>query len=331
MPLPPVFIQAKSLKMLGAILFFLLLPISQVYSQNDTPIIINSDINRFWEAFDMLSYANNLPDSIRIIQQGYLDKASIGLKKFIKVRNITANSLLYQIKKAPAYWKGIRPNTYLIQEYKADIASQMDLYDQSLRNFRPPFICFAIGQLTSGGTVRDNWLLIGTEMVTSDSTIDKSQLTEWHRSVLPKEPKILEFTAHEMVHTQQRFGLVYLWAMERNRLLTMSIKEGAADFVSEKITGLNINESIHPYGLANEEELWKEFSEEMYGKDFSKWLYNGEKSSNRPADLGYFIGYRICEAYYEQSKNKEKALHKIIKTNSYRRLLKKSGYAERFD
>ncbi|PRY85154.1 DUF2268 domain-containing putative Zn-dependent protease [Mongoliibacter ruber] len=299
----------------------------KAFSQVYPPIIIHSDIDRFWIAFDQLQNAKSSQDTLDILQQLYFDKGSVGLKKFAKAKDINSQSLALQIRKAPEFWKSIRPNTYLVKNYNDEISDQIELYRETLRRFKNPYICFAIGALGAGGTVYDGWLLIGAEMVTTDSLTNIFQLTDWHRAVLPKSNKILEFTAHELVHTQQRFGLGYLLSYFRNKLLTMTIVEGAADFVSEKITGLNINESIYPYGYENEKELWQAFSSEMYGNDISNWLYNGNKSKERPADLGYFIGYRICEAYYNQAENKEKALNKIVKTNNYRRLLKKSGYA----
>jgi len=96
------------------------------------------------------------------------------------------------------------------------------------------------------------------------------------------------------------------------------------------VTGTSINGKMYTYGYAHEKEIWEAFSKEMYGKEYKKWLYNGSSSKERPADLGYFIGYRICEAYYNQAEDKEKALHTILKTNNYRSFLKKSGYAEQF-
>ena len=66
----------------------------------------------------------------------------------------------------------------------------------------------------------------------------------------------------------------------------------------------------------------------MMGNKYKKWLYNGNSSKDRPADLGYFIGYRICEAYYNQAEDKEKALNEILKINRFKKLLKKSGYGK---
>ena len=50
----------------------------------------------------------------------------------------------------------------------------------------------------------------------------------------------------------------------------------------------------------------------MYGQETKKWLYNGNDAPCGNADLGYFMGYTICKAYYKNAKNKEQALKDII-------------------
>lgn len=79
-------------------------------------------------------------------------------------------------------------------------------------------------------------------------------------------------------------------------LLSQSIREGAADFIAELTSGSLPAGAYLPYGLAHEADLWAEFREVMHGDDMAGWLYGGQPEG-RPADLGYFIGYRIAEAY----------------------------------
>ena len=66
------------------------------------------------------------------------------------------------------------------------------------------------------------------------------------------------------------------------------------------ISKLNINGKSYVYGNANEKTLWLEFKAEINAAKFDKWLYNSG-IKDRPADLGYFIGYKICEAYYKKA------------------------------
>ena len=79
------------------------------------------------------------------------------------------------------------------------------------------------------------------------------------------------------------------------------------------------------YGLAHEAELWAEFRERMHGTDYSGWLY-GDPPGERPADLGYFIGYRIAQAYYEKAGDKQAAVREIIRGAELDSLVVRSGY-----
>ncbi|MBC7808379.1 MAG: hypothetical protein H7145_19775 [Akkermansiaceae bacterium] len=68
----------------------------------------------------------------------------------------------------------------------------------------------------------------------------------------------------------------------------------------------------------------------MNGKDISNWFYQGDRAKDRPADLGYYIGYKICEAYYERAKDKNAAVRAMLETTDVAAFLKASGYAEKF-
>ncbi len=54
----------------------------------------------------------------------------------------------------------------------------------------------------------------------------------------------------------------------------------------------------------------------------------GRPPDGRPNDLGYFIGYRIAEAYYNRTADKQHAIRDIINggNGNVRELLAKSGY-----
>ena len=50
----------------------------------------------------------------------------------------------------------------------------------------------------------------------------------------------------------------------------------------------------------------------MYKPDFSKWIYNAATAKDRPADLGYYVGYLITRAYYRKAKDKRQAVYDIL-------------------
>ncbi|NRB53999.1 MAG: hypothetical protein HRU41_40500 [Saprospiraceae bacterium] len=290
--------------------------------------ITTVDIDHFWEAYDSLATTK---DSVGTIQRLYLDRGTDGLKQFLKARKFTAQEYVSLIRAFPKFWESIRPNTLAVKGQKKVILDIFRRYKEIYPKFKPPKICFAIGTLRTGGTVRKDYLLIGTEIASADSTTNKDRMNIWLKSVLGQTGNITGMVAHETVHfLQSKAVLPMANAYFGHRLLMFAIREGAADFIAEKAVGYHINAHIFQFGEENEEELWKEFEQEMLKNKLNKWLYNGASAKGRPADLGYYIGYKICEKYYEGAKDKDKALIDIIRLKHYKRFLKKSGYAEKW-
>lgn len=50
----------------------------------------------------------------------------------------------------------------------------------------------------------------------------------------------------------------------------------------------------------------------MCAKESINWLYNGGDVKDKQADLGYYMGYKIAESYYNNSDDKNKAISEII-------------------
>lgn len=77
---------------------------------------------------------------------------------------------------------------------------------------------------------------------------------------------VVSIVIHELIHYQQ--------PMHGNDLTTAVMNEGAADVISERITGHDIDEDTKPYGDSHEEELWEQFQEDRKTNDLNPWLYN---------------------------------------------------------
>jgi uncharacterized protein YjaZ len=74
--------------------------------------------------------------------------------------------------------------------------------------------------------------------------------------------------------------------------------------------------------------LWAEFETAMHGTDVGRWLYNQDsEAADRPGDLGYFVGYRIAQSFYERTADKEAAVAAIIEMPDADAFLAESGYA----
>jgi hypothetical protein len=297
-------------------LLFCAFPKAQTRSSIET-----ADIRHFWYAFDMLENAKSFDDSVTIIQREYINKATPGFREFIRLRNLTAQEYARLIRHFPGFWRSIRNETLKVSERIAEIEDLLDKYETSLPNFKQPDICFAIGCLRTGGTISGDLILIGTEIAASTPETDTTRLSPWLKSVIGQVGDIVDMVAHETIHTQQR-------EKDLKNLAEFALNEGIADFLSEQVTGLNINRRIHAYGLANDCTLKKEFLMDYQKdkKDITGWLYNGNKAITRPADLGYYIGYRIAEDYYTRAKDKQKALADLLDTRKYMKIFNTSSY-----
>ena len=194
------------------LLFILIFGIAN--SQNKQ-IIETSDIENFWKAFDKLKYASNKNDSINIIQTEYIDQSTEFFKEFIKVRNFKSEEYVSLIYKYPKFWSSIRKETENVKNRKDDIEKILDKYEKEIPNFKRPNVCFAIGCLRTGGTVSGNLILIGTEIAASTPKTEKSELSNWLKSVIGTIGNIVSMVSHETIHTQQkkrllaRFGRTY--------------------------------------------------------------------------------------------------------------------------
>lgn len=177
-----------------------------------------------------------------------------------------------------------------------------------------------IGVANSGGTVSDAGLLIGAEMCGLTPTTPKEELGQWLNDVLKPIDYIPPIVAHELIHFQQNFS-------PNKTLPGRSLKEGTADFLGQLISQQNFNDhNYYNYGTLHEKVLWNEFKSEMDAERFNKWLFNGSNIKDRPADLGYFIGCKISEAYYKKAEDRKQAVADILNIKDAKEFLRQSGY-----
>ena len=169
-----------------------------------------------------------------------------------------------------------------------------------------------MGARNSGGTVADAGLILGVEMYSRRPTA----------ALNPDD--FVGLVTHELVHFEQK-------SSTSNTLLHQSMIEGAADFIAELIAGRNGNERTKAYADGHEQEIWETFSKEMHGIKLDDWLYNaGKVKAGIPPDLGYYVGYKVCQAYYEHASDKRAALRQIMPMENEEKILKNSTYSDRF-
>ena len=257
---------------------------------------ITEDYERFWQAFDEMDNSSKNPF------EDYLKNASEGFSPLVGYFD---PKTLYQT----------------VEERKEDYLKSRNILDSlsgketeikkaysELKNWYPsakfPPVYFVVGMFTSGGTITDKGLLIGSEKLENLSGLTG-------------------LVAHELIHYQQKIE-------GKDNLLKQSILEGSADFIGEMISGEHINLVPYNYGNENEEELCKEFVKAMKKKKYIDWLYETSGKDNRPNDLGYWIGYKITDAYFKKQTDKKQAINSILNIEDPLAFLQESEYLEKY-
>ncbi|MBS1562806.1 MAG: hypothetical protein JST39_00400, partial [Bacteroidetes bacterium] len=294
--------------------------------------VLTADIDHFWQAFDKLSSCKTFADSTTVFQKTYLDRASDGLVDFIAARDLTAEKYVRLVARHPKFFASVRKNTYSVKGTEPVIQQLFDKFRSLYGNFRPFKVCFAIGILNTGGTVSDRFVLIGTEITASSQGVDVSEFVrdkDMNKAKLltgadDLVQKVRNIVAHECVHTQQKPGDD---STAKCPLLNQVLREGICDFIGELVAGGQINTATHIYGDAHEKALWEELKANLCSGSMSQWLYNGSRSGDRPPDLGYYMGYRIAQAYYNQAADKKQAITDIIEMRRPMEFLQQSAYA----
>jgi hypothetical protein len=280
--------------------------------------IKTSDIDNFWQAFDSLTTSI---DSALTMQKLYIDKASPELKEFLKDRwMFTADEYVKAIKTYPKFWNSVRSCTENINANNDLIKKAFTEIKVIYPEFETPNICFVITPILTGGTSsNDNkTLFIGAEIVMADSSVNVSEFSNVFKHILGTLD-LMTFIVHEGVHTAQTPEC-------EPSVFSEVMTEGSADFITSYILKKTFNNRTYQYGYKNECAIWNEIKPDMdHGTNYEKWF--GRYDINEHPDLGYFIGYRIVESFFEKAANKDQALIDIIKMKSPKEIFNKSLYS----
>ena len=286
---------------------------------------VTSDIQNFWRAYDLATKETDKTKRVAVFQAEYIDKGSPGLKDFLRLRIKSAETLVGTIDRMPKYYASICPETLQVQRMEKRMRAAFNKFKSIYPGAVFPDVYFLIGVLNSGGTTGPSGLLIGTEMYGKTAKTPMDELSAWLKVVLASVDNVPGIVAHESCHYNQNYNT----GPDQRHLLGKSLQEGACDTIGELISGRNINEHLKVYGKTHDEEIWRDFEADMYKPDISKWMYNAFAAKDRPADLGYYIGYLITQAYYRNAKDKRQAVHDILNIQDARKFYEASGVRQK--
>ncbi|MNJ93160.1 hypothetical protein D3C87_108390 [compost metagenome] len=291
----------KALFLIGALLF------NVAFAQKNN--IVTTDIKHFWEAYDQIKATKDSTTQLSIIQNSYINKGTAGLKALMEVRNYTPQGFINAINRYPNYWSSVRANTLKVGYYAQKIETAVGSLNK-LYTLKPAKIYFSIGALRTGGTTLEDKVLIGAEISMADDQTNTEELQRDfpHLVSFFKTRPIdgLIFTnVHEYVHTQQKTTI-------GNTLLTQVILEGVAELLAEKALKVSSPNPQMAFGKANDAKIKAAFEKEMFSSSVANWLYNSPNNQFKMRDLGYYVGYAICEKFYNLSKDKKAAVKEMI-------------------
>lgn len=289
--------------------FALTLIITKIsFGQTFQQKFVTDDIINFWNAYQKITLTKDSSQQYQFLLDDYINKGTEGLKSLIKVRHYTEKEFIDAINNYPNFWASIKENTLTVQNLITEIETDILKLKQAYPALKPSTIYFAIGAFRTGGTAQGNKVLLGSEMALADSSIviDElpTRLKSYYKEYQPR--KNLAFTCtHEYIHTQQK-------EMVEN-LLSMCLYEGVAEFIASSVTGKKSSSPAIEFGKANQDKVVKQFVADLFTMSNNyNWLWGENKNDFKVRDLGYYIGYEICERYYNSSKDKAKAIKDLI-------------------
>lgn len=286
--------------------------------------LITTDVQHFWNAYDL---ARKHPGkSFAIYRQYYLTAGTEGLQDYFAYKIGSLQDFIDIHNCKPRFYKAIRKNTLAVTRQKPQMIAAFTRLKALYPPVRFPDIYFVMGCFSSAGTATDAGLLIGVDQVAGGPGIPTSELSVWQRNNLTPLDDLPSLVTHELVHFNQE-GM----ADTDTTLLHAVVVEGMADFIAELASGRNPNERLAIWATGKEKKIWAAFTRDMYLNCAHNWIANSyQETADKPADLGYWVGYQICKAYYTNSTDKNKAISDMLHIQDYTDFYKRSGVAALF-
>ncbi len=281
--------------------------------------IVTTDVDHFWEAYDKIKATNNVAEQYTLINTLFIDKGTPGLKAIMRARNYIDTSYVEAINNYPLFWQSVKANTLKASQFAQDISNDVAKIKDLYPTLKPATIYFTIGALRTSGTTLDNIVLIGSEIALGDSTTIVSELPENFSNLatyFKTNPikDIVFLNVHEYVHTQQKTTI-------GNNLLSQCIIEGVAEFVTVTATGKQSPTPAIAYGKANFAKVRAAFEQQLFNPYEGYWLYSNADNEFNIRDLGYYVGYAICESFYNVASDKKAAVKYMDKKTAIKYML----------
>lgn len=271
------------------------------------PAIHIEDVERFYRVYDA---ADGHPTAEQL-QRDYLDPGSDGLLQFAKVRNITATRIAENLAKHPEVYSDAKRCMALLPRVRQRLEIALGALAHLYPEARLPPVTIAVGRGKPVG--------VGSPVTGLQIGLEALCATDWLNPDV--EDRFVHVIAHEYAHVQQVPALV---DAEHPTVLERSLVEGAAEFAAELISSNVAYSQLSASAKDREKEIETAFVSDMDKTDLSRWLDNS--TTEKPGDLGYWVGYRIVKSYYQRASGKRRAFREILEMTDPKTFLAKSGW-----
>lgn len=286
----------------------------------DQAEIVTSDVNHFWKAFDDAAKVP-MAERATVYRKEYFDRASRGLKDFIADpgRPVTPETFAQHVETNRVYYAKIRVQIGKVVDQKPVIEAAFRRFKRLYPDIKfPKHVYFVVGPQRGAGMDSENGIILAAEMFATPPGTPYSYNKTY--------PIMVPFAVvHETVHFNQTFQ-----PGDKVTLLQIVITEGSADFIASlTLPEPDIRQYTDRwhYGCPHEKALAARFvaGEEM--TTTGPWMYNHHPDTGWPPDMGYWLGYRIDQAFYDHAANKTDAIRDMLQVTDFKAFFKESGYS----
>jgi hypothetical protein len=245
------------------------------------------------------------------IQRDYLDAGTAGLRHLTQVRNVNAENIARAVATRPDLYTNARTCLDALPRIRARLERTFDnlltLYPEAARP--PVTILVSRGRPVAIAGPGDG-VQISLEALCSDVAARYLGANI--------DDRFVNIVAHEYIHVQQAPEEASPTVLER------SLAEGIAEFIGELISGGVSSVAIHDAARGRELEIETRFAADLDKTDLSAWFDNTTEQD--AGQLGYWVGYRIARAYYQNAPDKAAAIRAMIRQTDARDFLARSGW-----
>jgi len=286
------------------------------------------DLDRFEAALDVVDRGMDAETAFT----AYLDGGTPALAAFAQRYAVTGQSLAEAFEARPNYYRSLPGLRETLREREDEIRAAIERLEDMAPTGRAVPIHFLVADQKAGGTpvlTRTEAgprpaIAIALDMMGLNETTDLSEFPNGPggRAGVADIPQV---AVHETVHIlqlQAQGGLENyrsIYNAETGSMLAIAVREGCADYLTFLASGWRLGDR-HIYGSEHEAALWAAFDPVADEAPFSVpgWFGGTHPDyANWPSQIGYWLGFRICEAHHAAAGGSDAGLHALF--SSYAR------------